>query len=32
MMAHELTENETDTLIARHIGPHPSNRGIDEYC
>lgn len=30
-MARELTENETDTLIARHVGPHPSNRGTDEY-
>jgi len=30
-MVRELTENETDTLIARHIGPHPSNRGTDEY-
>ncbi len=30
-MVRQLTENETDSLIARHIGPHPSNRGTDEY-
>lgn len=30
-MVRELTKNETDTLIARYIGPHPSNHGIDEY-
>ncbi len=30
-MVRTLTENETDTLIARHIGPHPANPGIDEY-
>lgn len=30
-MVRELTETETDTLIARHIGPHPSNPGLDEY-
>ncbi len=26
-----MTTNETDALIARHIGPHPSNHGLDEY-
>ena len=31
MMVRELTQNETDSLIARHIGPHPSNPGVDEY-
>jgi hypothetical protein len=30
-MVRTLTTNETDALIARHIGPHPSNPGIDEY-
>lgn len=30
-MVRELTDNETDTLIARHVGPHPSNPGTDEY-
>lgn len=30
-MVRELTDIETDTLITRHIGPHSSNRGIDEY-
>ena len=30
-MVRELTRNETDALIARHIGPHPANPGIDEY-
>lgn len=31
MMVRTLTTNETDALIARHIGPHPSNPGRDEY-
>ena len=30
-MVRTLMTNETDALIARHIGPHPSNHGIDEY-
>jgi len=30
-MVRTLTTNETDALIARHIGPHPSNHGLDEY-
>ena len=30
-MVRTLTTNETDALIARHIGPHPSNPGLDEY-
>jgi hypothetical protein len=30
-MVSTLTANETDALIARHVGPHPSNPGIDEY-
>lgn len=31
MMVRELTETETDALVTRHIGPHPSNHGTDEY-
>ena len=30
-MVRKLTKNETEALIARHIGPHPANPGIDEY-
>lgn len=30
-MVRELTETETDALIAAHIRPHPSNSGLDEY-
>lgn len=30
-MVRTMTTNETDAMIARHIGPHPSNPGIDEY-
>jgi uncharacterized protein (DUF433 family) len=30
-MVRTLTTHETDALIARHVGPHPSNPGIDEY-
>ena len=30
-MIHDPTEAEGDELIVRHIGPHPSNSGIDEY-
>jgi uncharacterized protein (DUF433 family) len=30
-MVRELTKNETDALISRHIGPHPASPGIDEY-
>ncbi len=30
-MVRELTKNETDALIARHIGLHPVNYGLDEY-
>ncbi len=30
-MVRELTQNETDMLITRHVGPHPSNHGLDEY-
>jgi uncharacterized protein (DUF433 family) len=30
-MVRELTQTETDNLIMRHIGPHPSDSGIDEY-
>lgn len=30
-MVRELTKAETDTLIAQHVSPHPSNVGLDEY-
>lgn len=30
-MVRTSTTQETDALIARHIGPHPSNPGLDEY-
>lgn len=30
-MARTLTDHDMDTLIARHIGPHPANPGLDEY-
>jgi uncharacterized protein (DUF433 family) len=30
-MVRELTLTETDKLITQYIGPHPSNRGTDEY-
>lgn len=30
-MVRELTETEADALIAKHIHPHPSNPGLDEY-
>lgn len=30
-MVRASTKNETDILIARHIGPHPANPGLDEY-
>jgi hypothetical protein len=31
-MVHTLSERETDALIARHIGPHPTNPGLYEFC
>ena len=30
-MARTLTDRDMDGLIARHIGPHPANPGLDEY-
>ncbi|HVA92649.1 MAG TPA: DUF433 domain-containing protein [Chloroflexota bacterium] len=30
-MARMLTDHDMDTLIARYIGPHPTNPGLDEY-
>jgi len=30
-MISELAEARADALIARHVGPHPSNPGRDEY-
>jgi uncharacterized protein (DUF433 family) len=30
-MPRTTTAREVDALIARHIGPHPSNPGLDEY-
>jgi uncharacterized protein (DUF433 family) len=31
MMVHTLSDRESEALIARHIGPHPMNPGLDEY-
>ena len=30
-MTRKRTRSDADALIARHIGPHPSNPGRDEY-
>jgi len=30
-MLHTLNDHESSVLIARHIGPHPTNSGLDEY-
>lgn len=30
-MARTLSDRDVDALIARHIGPHPANPGLEEY-
>lgn len=30
-MARALTDRDMDASIARYIGPHPANPGLDEY-
>lgn len=30
-MVHTLRDSELEALIARHVGPHPANPGLDEY-
>ena len=30
-MARTLTERDTDALIERYVGPHPTHPGLDEY-
>jgi uncharacterized protein (DUF433 family) len=30
-MLHTLSDRESEALIARHTGPHPTNPGLDEY-
>ncbi len=30
-MARELIYTDADALIAQHVGPHPSDRGLAEY-
>lgn len=30
-MARAILDTDADTLIARHVAPHPANVGLDEY-
>ena len=30
-MARALTDRDGSRLIARHVGPHPANPGLEEY-